>query len=259
MPLETLQQPGVVQTPPRSAVTTLQRGSGDSKGSWAPFLLAIGGIGLLATLFVGYRWLYTSQQLKAVRANIATMRSQYDSMKELELKTQNLKGLSDALTSVYETQVSYTALIKKLEESTFSGARYDSLSLDQEGQVLLTGKTDTYLSFAKVVKAFKEKLGSTPAITQVVEINSVGQDYEEEPGGAKVRKTSFSIAFNILPELLQVAHPGAKAPVAVPMTSTPTNSSTEVETPAPTSADDTQVIDSITTPLESPAVQEGQL
>lgn len=190
---------------PHTAVTTLQRESPDVKGSWNPYLLAVGIIGLVVTLVVSARYLYVRQQITSFNTTITTLQSEYAGLQETETEANNIKSLSDALSSVYQSQVNYTGLLKKLEETTYNGTRYISLSLDSTGQVTLSGKTGSYLDFAKVVKSFKEK-GTTAAITPVVAINSVGQELAEQPDGSKVREILFSLSFTLDNTLLLPVH-----------------------------------------------------
>ena len=214
------------------AVTTLQRETPDMAGSWNPYLLTIGVIGLVVMVIVGGRYLYVRQQIKSFSATIAGLQSDYSGLKETETKANDIKTISDALTTVYQSQLSYTGLLKKLEETTYNGARYVSVSLDDKGQVVLSGRTTSYLDFAKTVKSFKEK-GATAAVTSDVVINSVGQEMVEKADGNKVRELVFSLSFVLDKSLLLPAHtaPLAKVTETAPVTTetAPTESSSTAD------------------------------
>lgn len=219
--------------PPNPAVTTLQREATDAKGSWGGYFTTIGLIGLVATLVIGARYLYIHQQIKTFSATVSNLQTQYATLQSTETTANDIKAISDALTTVYTSQLSYTGLLQKLEETTFNGARYTSVSLDDKGQVVLSGRVTSYLDFAKTVKSFKEK-GSTAAITTDVVINSVGQEMVEQPDGSRVRELPFSLSFVLDSSLLLPAH---SAPVATTSSSstTTTSGNTSVTTPANTS------------------------
>lgn len=218
---------------PHVAVTTLQRESTDAPGSWNSYWLVIGLIGLAVTLIVGGRYLYVRQQIKSFSATISNLQTEHAALADTETKANSIKAVSDALTTVYKSQLSYTGLLKKLEETTFNGARYTSISLDDKGQAVLSGRATSYIDFAKTVKSFKEK-GSTAAITNDVVINSVGQEMAEKPDGSRVRELVFSLSFVLDNTLLLPAHvaPLAKAVNSEPVTAEPIN--TEPTTTEPT-------------------------
>lgn len=205
--------------PPNPAVTTLQRESTDAGGSWNRYFTIIGIIGLAVTLIVTGRYLYVSQQIKSFSTTIANLQTQYTTLQSTENTANDIKAISDALTTVYTSQLSYTGLLKKLEETTYNGARYTSVSLDDKGQVVLSGRVTSYLDFAKTVKSFKEK-GTSAAVTTDVVINSVGQEMAEQPDGSRVRQLPFSLSFVLDSSLLLPAH-------TAPVTTTSTTPTTE--------------------------------
>lgn len=236
-------------TPPPPAVTTLRRESGNSDGPLAGRLMLIAGlVGLAVTATATFRLLYVAQQNKTFASTISSLRQQYDPLRETESQANEIKVLADSLTDVYRSQVSYISLIKKLEETTYNGVRYRSISLDEQGQVVLTGTSSTYLDFAKAVKSFKEA-GSQPALTSAVAINSAAQDSVQMVDGTVIRQTVFTISFALEQDLLLPAH---EAPLLTAVTGSSEADAPVIEAP-------TESISPFTISPQAATLPEGTL
>lgn len=258
MPIETLNSsaPPPFQPPEHgpvgASVTTLHRDAPSGGGSWSYYLILAGVVFLLSTMMVVGRYLYVTQQNKNFSATITNLQQEYAGLKETETKANDIQALSTALSGVYQSQLNYTTLLKKLEETTYNGARYSAVSLDNKGQVVLSGQVSNYLDFAKTVKAFKEK-GTSEAITKDVAINSLTQESTDLPGGGKQRTTSFSISFTLDSTLLLPIHQAPPPPAATPAPTVP-----EAATPAEATPAAAEPTDTTTTPQQS-ELPEGTL
>lgn len=235
--------------PVGASVKTLHRDTPGGGGAWGSHATVVGVIFLIAALIVGGRYLYVSQQNKNFSATITDLEQQYAGLKETETKANDIQALSVALSGVYQSQLNYTSLLKKLEETTYNSVRYSSVSLDIKGQVVLNGRVGSYLEFAKMVKAFKEK-GAGEPITKDVVINSVTQEGQDLATGGQERSTTFSVSFTLDPTLLLPAHQAPAPIVAAPAAETPAESTGETPTEAPT--------DTTTTP-QATELPEGTL
>lgn len=193
-----------IQTPkgPIAHVSTLNRAP-DASFSLVPYAIAVLVITIIGALTILVKFTSLASQEEQMAQALNEQKAKYDGMSEVAAKVENIVNLTDTLETAYAAQVPFGQVLDMLEQTSYTAATYDMVSIEKGGKVSLSGGVNRYSNFASLIKALKDT-NEGDGITEDVRIDSVGQALSSETVGAETStaiKTMFSITFDVKSDL----------------------------------------------------------
>lgn len=184
---------------PEPQVTTLQRSSSQG-GSIFPYAVASVALALLFGGLLLFQYFSLKTQVDQVTQLATQAESDYNALQPVAEDVQTVATIVKALQQADQQQVLYDKLLSALAKESLKVVAYKSINVDAEGQVTLAGEVDTYNTFAKVVKAFRQSEGEETGLSQQVNISQVTQaqiNASLDGGDNKKVVTDFIINFKV--------------------------------------------------------------
>lgn len=185
---------------PAPVISTVNR-SIEGGPSVMPYALAALAVAVLCAVVLGYRLLSLQAGLRDVTTQQDQLVAEYDSLSSIRQRVANVSALAKGLEVVYAAQAPIANLVNVIESTSYKPAKYDSVSIDKQGEVRISGSVSTYHEFAKLVKAFKGSEKDIEGVTKTVTIDSVGQSVSTDEADAGATTTTFSISFILQPTI----------------------------------------------------------
>lgn len=137
-------------------------------------LVVVGGV-------AGY-YLYTTQsiqsQIKSVESQIGVLRSQISGMSQVEVSARNLDRKYMTLKEIFANRLLYSMLSTEIAARTPGEVKVDSLTLQKDSKLNITGQADNYIAIASFTNNLinKEFSSGDPTLRELftqVTLNSV--------------------------------------------------------------------------------------
>lgn len=134
-------------------------------------LLLLAIVHFLVFLFINTR---NSQKISLAEAEIKDLESQFQNS-DLQATKKQLDDISDRLklfNQFNKTTKSYEDFWTQIKQRLVKDASYDSLALNEKGEVSVTGKAKSYESIAKLLASLK----TDPPIFQKVKLTNANSE-----------------------------------------------------------------------------------
>lgn len=161
-------------------------------------LVALGAAAVVGLIFFGLDLLQRSvtSDVTNKQAELATVRSQIDSLKNEQQAIQNTTKKIAAIRDLIDQHTRWTQFFARLESYTLSNVFYGpAFSGDIKGSMTFTATTDSFNSVAKQYLVFQQALAAGNFISSFTISNATRS---VTAAGSQVH---FTVSFNVLPSV----------------------------------------------------------
>lgn len=137
-----------------------------------------------------YKSYNLKQELSSMEASVASLRTEINKLSDIEINARNLFKKSNTLSTIFESRLYYSKLLKELEASVPSTINIKTFGLSKDMTISISGDADDYNS----VQDFSNRLLARDVFSQV-QLNSVGLESQKD-------KVNFFILVTYKEELL---------------------------------------------------------